>query len=58
MVYQVLALAGNLPIRENIHLGREPGRLSRYLPQDGCRFPKVPPAANACAGTGPFIQAP
>ena len=28
------------------------------LPQDGCRFPKVPPAANAGAGTGPFIQAP
>ena len=26
MVYQDLALAGNLPIHENIHLGREPGR--------------------------------
>ena len=26
MVYQDLALAGNLPIHENIYLGREPGR--------------------------------
>ena len=26
MVYQDLALAGNLPIHENIHLGRELGR--------------------------------
>jgi simple sugar transport system ATP-binding protein len=26
MVYQVLALAGNMPIFENIYLGREPGR--------------------------------
>ena len=29
MVYQDLALAGNLPIHENIYLGREPGR--RFL---------------------------
>ena len=26
MVYQDLALAGNMPIYENIYLGREPGR--------------------------------
>src|SRR5262249_19643034 len=26
MVYQDLALAGNMPIHENIYLGREPGR--------------------------------
>ena len=28
MVYQDLALAGNMPIFENIYLGREPGRNS------------------------------
>ena len=31
MVYQDLALAGNMPIYENIYLGREPGRSSSGL---------------------------
>ena len=46
MVYQELALAGNLPIRENIHLGREPGRLSRSLAR-WLSFPEGP-AGGEC----------
>ena len=42
MVYQDLALAGNMPIFENIYLGREPGRNLRRLDH---RRPRAVPAS-------------